>query len=195
METNLDNSFSKLSQRVNIIFKLYESLGHHEYIGEPVSILEHSMQTAYLAEKANCDEEVILAAFFHDIGHLLCNEHEMTELGNIQHEITGATYLLQNGFSEKIALLVKNHVQAKRYLTFSNSDYYEQLSDASKQTLIWQGGKMTPEEANKFVKDDYFKLSLKMRLWDEAAKNITLNLHHKLDIYQEMAQRHLLSYV
>ena len=52
METNLDKQSSILSQRINTIFGLYVSLGHQEYIGEPVSILEHSLQTAHLAEKA-----------------------------------------------------------------------------------------------------------------------------------------------
>ena len=195
METNLEKQFSKIAQIINTIFGLYETMGHSEYIGEPVSILEHSLQTAHLAEKANFDDEIVLAAFFHDIGHLLWNEHIMTEFGNIQHEIAGEEYLVQNGFSEKITTLVKNHVQAKRYLTFSKPDYYQQLSEASKQTLILQGGKMTEEEANKFVKDEYFQLSLKMRYWDESAKNVTLNLKHKLKIYQEMAFRHLVKAV
>lgn len=192
MVEDIDNQVSKLSQRINSIFRLYVSLGHQEYIGEPVSVLEHSLQTANLAEKAGFDDEVVLAAFFHDIGHLLGNENDITEFGNIRHEIMGAEYLLQNGFSEKIASLVKNHVQAKRYLTFSKSAYYDQLSEASKQTLILQGGRMTEIEALDFVEDEHFELSIDMRFWDEAAKDATLNLNHKLEIYQEMALNHLL---
>ena len=191
MVEDLNNQISKISQRINVIFGLYKSLGHQEYIGEPVSILEHSLQTAHLAEKAECEEEVILAAFFHDIGHLLYDENDMIEFGNIRHEIMGADYLLQNGFSDKIANLVKNHVQAKRYLTFSKPDYYEKLSEASKQTLILQGGRMTEIEALDFVEDELFSLSLEMRFWDEAAKDDTLNLNYKLKNYQEMALRHL----
>ena len=195
METNLDKQSSIMSQRINTIFGLYESLGHQEYIGEPVSILEHSLQTAHLAEKSNYDDEVVLAAFFHDIGHLLRDENNMTDYGNIRHEIVGSEYLLQNGFSEKIASLVKNHVQAKRYLTFYKPDYYEKLSEASKQTLILQGGKMTEEEASEFVKNEYFELSLKMRFWDEAAKDDTLNLDSLIPVFQDMAQKHLLNSV
>ena len=191
MVEDLNNQISKISQRINVIFGLYKSLGHQEYLGEPVSILEHSLQTAHLAEKAECEEEVILAAFFHDIGHLLYDENDMIEFGNIRHEIMGADYLLQNGFSEKIANLVKNHVQAKRYLTFYKSDYYEKLSEASRQTLILQGGRMTEIEALDFVEDELFSLSLEVRFGDEAAKDDTLNLNYKLKNYQEMALRHL----
>ncbi len=39
--------------------------------------------------------------------------------------------------------LVEYHVQAKRYLTFSQPDYYARLSEASRRTLAYQGGVMT----------------------------------------------------
>ena len=60
---------------VDEIFSLYEQHGNEDYIGEPVSQLEHMCQSAQLAEAEGYDEEVILAAFFHDIGHLC--EHVM----------------------------------------------------------------------------------------------------------------------
>lgn len=63
----------------------------------------------------------------------------MGEFGVKRHEQLGADFLRSLGFSEKIAQLVENHVQAKRYLTFRYPDYYTKLSEASKQTLIYQG--------------------------------------------------------
>ena len=42
---------SSIIQRLNLVFGLYELNGSAEYVGEPVSILEHSFQTAYLAQK------------------------------------------------------------------------------------------------------------------------------------------------
>ncbi len=61
---------SQAIKNVEEIFELYEKYGREDYIGEPVSLVEHMWQTAELAKKEGCDEEVILAAFFHDIGHL-----------------------------------------------------------------------------------------------------------------------------
>ena len=150
-------------------------------------------QSAQLAEGEGFDEEVILAAFFHDLGHLIKQgptTEMMGEFGVKRHEQLGADFLRSLGFSEKIAQLVENHVQAKRYLTFRYPDYYTKLSEASKQTLIYQGGPMKEEEALKFEKDPLFEVSLRMRTWDEEAKLTDLPLP-SLTRYKEMALRAL----
>jgi phosphonate degradation associated HDIG domain protein len=180
-------------KRVELIFGFYEKHGNEDYIGEPVSQLEHMCQSAQLAEGEGFDEEVILAAFFHDLGHLITQgptTEMMGEFGVKRHEQLGADFLRSLGFSEKIAQLVENHVQAKRYLTFRYPDYYTKLSDASKQTLIYQGGPMKEEEALKFEKDPLFEVSLRMRTWDEEAKLTDLPLP-SLTRYKEMALRAL----
>ena len=46
---------------VNEIFPLYESYGAADYIGEPVSQIEHMCQAAQLAKAEGYDDEVILA--------------------------------------------------------------------------------------------------------------------------------------
>lgn len=51
----------------DFILGLYRRFGNEDYIGEPVSQLEHMSQSAVLAENEGYGEEVILAAFFHDI--------------------------------------------------------------------------------------------------------------------------------
>ncbi|MDF2431521.1 MAG: hypothetical protein JWP44_1152 [Mucilaginibacter sp.] len=106
---------------VNEVFSLYEKFGDEDYIGEPVSQLEHMSQAAAFAEEEGYDDEVILAAFFHDIGHLCVDAAEaesMDGMGVVDHEILGAEYLLDRGFSERLSLLVQGHVLAKRYLTY-----------------------------------------------------------------------------
>lgn len=180
-------------KRVELIFGFYEKHGNEDYIGEPVSQLEHMCQSAQLAEGEGFDEEVILAAFFHDLGHLITQgptTEMMGEFGVKRHEQLGADFLRSLGFSEKIAQLVENHVQAKRYLTFRYPDYYTKLSEASKQTLIYQGGPMKEEEALKFEKDPLFEVSLRMRTWDEEAK-LTGQTLPTLTRYKEMALRAL----
>ncbi|MBC7947264.1 MAG: HD domain-containing protein [Chitinophagaceae bacterium] len=175
------------------IISLYYEYGDSEYIGEPVSQLEHMCQCAQLAEQEGYDEEIILAAFFHDFGHFC--EHvmpvkQMNGYGVVDHEKIGADFLRSNGFSPTIANLVENHVQAKRYLTYHFPEYYQQLSSASKQTLEFQGGRMTLEEAMAFESDELFDMHIKLRKWDERAK-----LEHQslpsLDKYAQMILRHL----
>ena len=179
------------TEKLDLIFGLYEKYGQEDYIGEPVSQIEHMCQSAQLAENEGHEPEVILAAFFHDIGHL-CTHLQPTQsmggFGSIKHEQVGAAYLWQLGFPEKIAKLVENHVQAKRYLTFSNPEYYQKLSEASRQTLGYQGGPMNAEEAMIFEKDPLFEISLKMRTWDEEAKLENIPLPD-LKKYREMAEQ------
>jgi phosphonate degradation associated HDIG domain protein len=179
---------------VDEVFELYEQYGNADYIGEPVSQIEHMCQAAQLAEAEGYDEEVILAAFFHDIGHLC--EHimpveHMDSYGIADHESLGSDFLREKGFSEKIAKLVESHVSAKRYLTYKFPDYFNKLSDASKMTMERQGGVMTEAEAEMFEMDYLYSLFIKIREWDDKAK-----IEHQplpsLDKYKQMAVSHLI---
>ncbi len=175
------------------VLTLYQRFGKEDYIGEPVSQMEHMCQCAFMAKEAGFDEEVILAAFFHDIGHLL--EHimpagQMDGYGVVDHEKLGAEYLLEKGFSNKIANLVKSHVQAKRYLTYKEPAYFDQLSAASKSTLAFQGGVMSEEEAALFEADDLHPLYIQLRKWDEAAKVENQPLPG-LDVFRVLMMQHL----
>lgn len=155
------------------IFSLYEQFGAEEYAGEKVSQLEHMVQAAQLAMEEGYDDEVVLAAFLHDVGHLL-PVHDVSETmdgyGVMDHEKVGADWLLKLGMGERMCKLIGSHVNAKRYLTWKNPDYYNQLSEASKKTLEYQGGRMEEKEAKSFEADPLFDLYIRMRTWDEAAK-------------------------
>lgn len=184
----------------NEIMDLYAGYGGAEYAGEKVSQLEHMVQAAQLAEEQGYDEEVILAAFLHDIGHISeaarvgdansAPAEEMDGFGIMDHEALGADFLREKGFSKKIARLVESHVEAKRYLTVKDPAYYDQLSEASKRTLDYQGGPMTPEEAEAFEQYPLFELIIQMRKWDEQAK-IEQKPLPDLDHYRQMMFRHL----
>lgn len=186
-------SNNTIEQTADLIIGLYEKYGGEDYIGEPVSQVEHMCQCATLAEEEGYGEEIILAAFFHDIGHLC--EHimpvaQMDGYGVVDHEKLGADFLLGHGFSENMASLVRNHVQAKRYLTFSDQSYYDRLSEASKKTLEFQGGRMTAEEAASFEADPLFEMHIRLRKWDEKAKLEEQPLP-PLSKYRDMINKHL----
>jgi len=183
----------KAQQITDEIFSMYEHFGGAEYAGEKVSQLEHMVQAAQLAEEEGYEEEVILAAFLHDIGHIsesANGENEMDGFGIKDHEAIGAAFLQSLGFSKKIVRLVESHVEAKRYLTIRNPAYYAELSEASKRTLEYQGGPMTEEEAAAFEQYPLFKLIIKMRTWDEQAK-VEAKPLPALGHYKEMMLRHL----
>lgn len=175
------------------IIQLFQQHGGEEYAGEKVTQLEHMYQAAELAEKQGYEEEVILAAFLHDIGHICVSaqgDNEMDGFGIKDHEEVGAEFLQQKGFSKRLIRLVESHVEAKRYLTRRKPGYYDQLSAASKKTLEYQGGVMSEEEADAFEQYPLFDLIVQMRMWDEEAK-----VEHQpigdLGKYRDMIVRHL----
>ncbi len=162
---------TRAEQRVEAVFELYRQHGDSDYIGEPVSQIEHMSQAAQLAMAEGFDDEVVLAAFFHDIGHICTDQvASMGGYGAVSHERLGADYLRRQGFSERLARLVEYHVQAKRYLTLRQPGYYQRLSAASRRTLEYQGGVMSAAEADAFEADPLCAVSLRMRHWDEEAK-------------------------
>ena len=189
----MEKTNTHIESIVNEVFDLYAKHGSDDYIGEDISQIEHASQGAQLAEKAGHNDEVILAAFFHDIGHICVKvnpENDMGGYGVKSHEKIGADYLRARGFSENMAKLVENHVQAKRFLTFKNPDYYAKLSEASKKTLEFQGGPMNALEAEAFETDPLYQLSLKMRAWDELAKEVDVPLYD-MEVLKAKAIHHL----
>lgn len=162
---------TEVERVVDEVFGLYQRFGAADYIGEPVSQLEHMSQAAQCALAEGFDDEVVLAAFFHDIGHI-CGESEaqMGGFGIVSHERLGADYLRRAGFGERLARLVEYHVQAKRYLTLREPGYYGRLSEASRRTLDFQGGVMSEAQAVAFEADPLCEVSVRLRHWDEQAK-------------------------
>jgi predicted HD phosphohydrolase len=174
----------------SLIEPLHASV-NSDYIGEDITQLEHALQCAYWAQKSRAPDEVVLAALFHDVGHLIGGDApQMDGLGVVDHETLGAQFLIKHGCSKRIGKLVAAHVGAKRYLCHRKPAYYRRLSDASKGTLKWQGGPMTEEEALAFESSPDFKFFLALRSWDELAKDPDANVP-QLDSYIPMLTNHL----
>lgn len=156
------------------IMELFREFGNNDYDGEPVSQTSHMVQCAMLAMQENADQELVLSAFLHDIGHLLGHKQKaeaMGSFGAVNHEGIGAKYLRDKGFSARVCAVVDGHVAAKRYLVATDKSYSSKLSPASWQTLQWQGGPMNAEEVNDFREHPYFREIIQVRLWDEGAKD------------------------
>lgn len=174
------------------VFALLRRDGGEQYFGEAVTKLEHAVQCAWHATQAGADEELVIASLLHDVGHLLDTPGTMRDarVGVINHDSTGADWLRERGFSERVARLVGGHVDAKRYLTATNAGYAERLSPASKQTLELQGGPMDAETASTFASQPELRDMLRLRAWDELAKDPAWT-GPGLDDYREAVIRHL----
>jgi len=155
------------------------------YIGEKVTMSEHMIQTAMLAEKAKCDDDLVCSCLLHDYGHfILENPDEFVKLSvDGQHENIGYEYL-KSFFKKEIVEPIKYHVLAKRYLA-REKKYFDLLSEASKTSLKLQGGALNQDESIKFEAQEYFKSSILLRKFDEAAKKTDVKMKSIHD-YQKL---------
>ena len=175
---------------VNNIFKYYEDFGNKDYIGEEVTQIEHMVQAAMLAEENGDSVEVILGSLFHDIGHLVAFDREtMGNFGIKNHERLGADYLRGLGIPEVIPDLVQSHVSSKRYLA-RDPEYYNKLSNASKNTLKYQGGVFNDIEAKEYEKRSNFENYIKIRKYDDRAKDVNIKIK-PLEYYKNMLLEYL----
>jgi 2-amino-1-hydroxyethylphosphonate dioxygenase (glycine-forming) len=147
----------------------FARLGGESY-GEGVTQLEHALQSAQLARRAGAPDDEVLAALLHDLGHLVDDAPPMDELGAEHHEDLGAALLSELGFAPAVTELVAAHVRAKRYLVFRDARYRARLSEASHRSLVRQGGPFTEEEARAFESAPHFAAALRLRSWDDRAK-------------------------
>ncbi|RQR54158.1 phosphohydrolase [Burkholderia sp. Bp9126] len=165
---------------------LYREHGHVAYSGEPVTQLEHALQSGLLAEEAGAGDALVASAFLHDLGHLLNRRGETPSARGIDdlHQYCVLPFLrpiLPDAVLEPIRL----HVDAKRCLCRVDAGYYESLSPDSVRSLALQGGVFSDAEADAFLLRPYAEDALRLRRWDDTAKmegKATPDLDHYMEI-------------
>ncbi len=158
--------------------------GGRAYLGEPVTVLEHSLQAAALAEDEGAAPEVVAAALLHDLGWLLHG-------GPRAHERRGAAHL-EDYFGPEVVEPVRLHVEAKRYLVAAEAGYRARLSDASIRTLALQGGPMGEAEVEAFLDGPYAGDAVILRRLDDRAK-VPGRTTPELDHYVPLVERLLVA--
>jgi [1-hydroxy-2-(trimethylamino)ethyl]phosphonate dioxygenase len=156
---------------VDELMKLLEAGGGEAYFGEPVTVLEHSLQSAWFVHNKGSDDALVAAALLHDVGHLLHSEGEDVANRGIdtRHEELAAEALAAH-FPSEVLDPIRMHVAAKRYLYFANPRYLASLSPASVESLALQGGTMTADEAAAFMAQPHAEQAVVLRHADDAAK-------------------------
>jgi phosphonate degradation associated HDIG domain protein len=151
---------------------IFRRRGAEQYTGEPVTQLEHALQTATLAEASGADDELVTACLLHDLGHLL---HELGETPTLRgvddvHQYAALPFL-RGLFGERVRGCIKLHVDAKRYLCVVRAGYHEALSDDSKRSLLLQGGVFDAAQAAAFITQPGAADAVRLRIWDDLAKS------------------------
>lgn len=154
------------------ITRLLLQRGQHAYCGEPVSQLQHALQTATLAEQSGASAETITAALLHDVGHLLVPDALTATSADhdANHESIGADWL-RTWFDAAVCEPIRLHVSAKRWLCAQVPDYQAGLSAASQHSLNLQGGVFTADQASRWRSQPYADIAVMVRRWDDAAKD------------------------
>ena len=178
-----------MSLAIDDIQTLFDRRGAEQYSGEPVTQLQHALQTARLAELAGADDELVTAALLHDLGHLLNEQGETPSLRGIDdlHQYFALPFL-RGLFGERVLHAIQWHVDAKRYLCATRPDYWAALSEDSKRSLVLQGGIFSAEDAQAFIARPHAQDAVHLRLWDDLAKEADLATP-TLSHYLERARR------
>ena len=145
---------------------LYAACGD-EAFGEGVTMSEHALQTAALAEADGAEDTLVVAALLHDIGHFL--ERRDDAYGYHKHDRSGGDWLARR-FGPEVSEPVRLHVAAKRHLCAVEPGYRARLSPASVHSLSKQGGPMSPAESAAFAADPFAEAAIRLRRWDDGGK-------------------------
>lgn len=155
------------------IARLFQERGGEQYSGEPVTQLQHALQTAALGEAEGASDALVTAALLHDLGHLLHDFGETPSLRGVDdvHQFRALPFL-RSLFANEVLDAIKLHVDAKRYLCAIRPDYHASLSADSRRSLLLQGGIFSAEEAATFIVQPGADDAVKLRLWDDLAKDV-----------------------
>lgn len=179
---------------VEFIGDIFARRGAESYLGERVTMSQHMLQAAQLAEEAGASERTIVAALLHDIGHYT-NEFPDDALAqgtDNLHEEAGAR-VLAAFFPDEVTDPIRHHVAAKRYLCATDPAYFDKLSPASVHTLNLQGGPMDADEVRRFAAEPNLDAILQVRIWDDAGKDParqTPGFDHYAPMIQRVADAH-----
>ncbi|MEO8835820.1 MAG: phosphonate degradation HD-domain oxygenase [Caldimonas sp.] len=157
------------------IEQLFARHGGAQYSGEPVTQLEHALQTAHFAEQSDASSELVTACLLHDLGHLLNEQGETPTLRGIDdtHQYYALPFL-RGLFGDAVLDAIKLHVDAKRYLCHADAGYHARLSEDSRRSLALQGGVFEAAQAADFVARPAARDAVMLRQWDDLAKHADL---------------------
>jgi len=160
---------------VDFIADIFERRGAESYLGEPVTMSQHMLQAAQLAEREGAGDELVAAALLHDIGHYTSEfgPYSPQDTRDNHHDAAGAR-VLEPFFPPFVTQAVRLHVAAKRYLCATDPAYWNALSAASKHSLQLQGGPMSADEAAAFRAQPFHEEAVRVRRWDDAGKDPTV---------------------
>ena len=148
------------------------------YASGNITMSKHHLVTAAVAEQAGAPAHVVAAALLHDIGHYGTDLRENCRKAekeraldsdlDVRHPELGAE-VLEPYFGPEVTEPIRLHVQAKRYLSATESGYMDKLGLQRVHTLKLQGGPMPPEEVGSFEAKPHFEVAVALRRFEDES--------------------------
>ena len=158
---------------VDRLESLFAVIVRESYLGENVTIGDHMLQCAALAQAEGAPDALVAAALLHDIGYYLDaapdNENEIRS--DRRHDVAAGRALAAL-LPQAAVAPIRLHVDAKRYLCAVEPEYRARLSAASIHTMALQGGIMGRDEAAAFAALPFSGDACRLRRWDDAGKTV-----------------------
>ena len=165
------NKYTLYEKQCVIVAALLHDIGHLVGYEETTNknTIMHMIDADADNAGANADNAGAGADADNDATHTNKKQKKQS-LGIMNHELIGSNYLQKCGLPLIVCELVNSHVQSKRYLSTISKKYFDKLSNASKKTLVIQGGLMTPPELQIFKSSPLAQLKILLREYDDTGK-------------------------
>ena len=183
---------------------LFYRYGSRPFEGRSLTLLEHALQGAHLAEHAGADDALVTAALLLDLGELLsldANEtnHARAALASIGAEdrddgrgddrrAARALPLLRESFGNAVVEPILLQDDAGRYLAAVDAGYLGKLSPAARSRLQARGGPFDAGQCEAFATLAGASRALLLRRWDDAAQ-VSGIMTPSLEHFRERARR------
>jgi predicted HD phosphohydrolase len=132
--------------------------------GEDLSVLDHSLQTADILQRAFPDDvELQVAGLLHDIDQVIGCHPSLH--GEVAAEYLGAVV------HAPVLGLIQLHVPAKRFLVSRDPCYRSRLSAASEVSFRSQSEHVPTDEMERFADNVLARRAIALRRADEQAKS------------------------
>ena len=174
---------------------LLHDVGHMVWHSAPVTASGENVTGKNAARKGPMQGllEYLAAGQSHEYQHTPVEQAALLrgKRANDLHEHR-AQWFLENLFGPEVLEPIRLHVEAKRYLCFTDPGYWDILSPESKHSLEVQGGPMDAERASRFARMAHAEDAVQLRRWDDSAKvpgTRTPDLEHYKKILEAVVLR------
>lgn len=151
-------------RRVDVIDEAAAALTSLRGVWDEVAVdeLDHALQCGYLALRDGADDQFVLAAVLHDVGH-----SALLGPADDHHHDRAAREWLTPRFGARVGWLAGAHVVAKQFLAATEAGYTAGLSEVSVTSLGLQGGAGVDPAV---LAHPWWDDAVRLRRFDDGAK-------------------------